>query len=582
MAKCRIILLTLTIMWASASNTNQFFALFEQATQLLQQDEYHQAYELYKKASELQPNCPQIYFNMGIVLQILGNIPHAIQQHKKAVALKPDYIKALLQLGTCLKDTGRLDEAVSAFYAVLDSQADNTIAHHAIAQIYYDTGKFTHALYHFKMAITHGDNINIVNDYAGLLTLVNHNNKAVTLYKDMLQQHPNSAELYYNIGNALKRQNKLDKALPFYQKAIALHPDSTFLQFGIGLAYLTAGDFIRGWEKYEYRWGAHNIPKPTFTKPMWDGSPAARGETLFLYAEQGLGDTFQFIRYAEVAKQMGATVIVAVQKPLVKILSLCPYIDAVIDQSQAPAPFDFHCPLLSMPYLCKTTRATIPCNIPYLHADPTLVAYWKEKLSLHNTNKQTNTTNTTALSTKPKISTHNATAAKKQIPIKIGICWQGNQNFKTKVLEYIFESRQIPLHCFEPLLNLENATVYSLQKTVGEDQISTLSNPHKLHLFDSNFDNIHGRFMDTAAVIKNLDLVITVDTSIAHLAGGLGIPVWVLVPQPGDWRWMVDIDYSPWHPTMRLFRQTIPGNWEHVIENIIQALQTILDKKGNS
>ena len=272
------------------------------------------------------------------------------------------------------------------------------------------------------------------------------------------------------------------------------------------------------------------------------------GKTIFLHAEQGLGDTFQFIRYARIAKEKGGTVIAGVQKPLVKLLSLCPYIDKVVSLDEKPPAFDLHAPLMSLPYILKTTIDSVPTDIPYLYADSELVEYWKKKQLSSDKN------------------------------IKVGICWQGNNKYSTPMLRATVAFKSIDINKLNPLGAVPGVSIYSLQKTTGTDQLKTLAPEFMIHTFDDDFDESNGRFMDTAAVIKNLDLVITVDTSIGHLAAALGKPTWVILPNPPDWRWMLERDDTPWYPTMRLFRQPTPGDWESVIEVVAQELKKYVNQ----
>jgi hypothetical protein len=340
--------------------------------------------------------------------------------------------------------------------------------------------------------------------------------------------------------------------LLFYEKAIGLKPDHQEALFSQGLAYLVIGDWEQGWEGYERRWTrSEHIRMRSYDKPVWRGEDLA-GKKLFVCAEQGLGDTFQFIRYLEILKRSGAYIIFAPQKPLSVLLKLCPYIDEIVSFADRPGHFDYHIPLVSIPHIMKTRVDSTPKNIPYLYADKQLVEKWRLELAA-DTN------------------------------VRIGICWQGNSEYTTAFLRAAVAGKSMHVSSFAPLTYIPGVTVYSLQHITGTDQLNLMPSTMKLVVFDGDFDNSQGRFMDTAAVIKNLDLVITIDTSICHLAAGLGVSVWNLVPNPPDWRWMLDRVDTPWYSNMRLFRQPTPGDWKSVIDCVVQELICyVADRKNLS
>jgi hypothetical protein len=223
-------------------------------------------------------------------------------------------------------------------------------------------------------------------------------------------------------------------------------------------------------------------------------------------------------------------------------MKLCPYIDSVISTEDPLPAFDVQAPLMSLPHILKTKIETIPLEIPYIFADENLTEYWKEKLSQDKN-------------------------------FKVGVCWQGNSNYSTPLLRATVALKSIEAQQFAPLCTVPGVSLYSLQKTTGTDQLENLPKHMKLITFDDTFDQAHGRFMDTAAVMKNLDLIITVDTSISHLSSAMGIPTWVMIPNPPDWRWMINRNDTPWYPDMRLFRQPTPGDWDSVLKTITQELQ---------
>ena len=268
-----------------------------------------------------------------------------------------------------------------------------------------------------------------------------------------------------------------------------------------------------------------------FRQPRWDGS-SLQGQTILLFAEQGLGDTLHFIRYAPLVKQTGATVIVQCQGPLLRLLSTCAGIDCLVPEDAEPPGFDVQAPLPSLPGLARTTLASIPAQLPYLSADPELRVRWQEALSGVR-------------------------------DFKVGIAWQGNTGHKRD------RQRSVPLLAFLPLARIPDVRLVSLQKGPGREQLYE----HPDHLAVLDMADQLGDFADTAALMSNLDLVVTVDTAVAHLAGALGLPVWVALPLCPDWRWLLEREDSPWYPSMRLFRQTTLGDWSGVFDRLTRALR---------
>lgn len=436
------------------------------------------------------------------------------------------------------------------FYELALENRDNSpLIYGGLAGIYSDAHSFFEGLEILDQGLQKNPgNIHLIFQRANLLNLMNRVDEALELYNALRSFMPDNYSVLYNIAFTYKKLGRIDEAIEIYNYLIEKNPENHQARFSRGMAYLVAGDFERGWIDYESRWfQPEEGRKPrNFNRPMWDGGEI-EGLIFFCHAEQGLGDTLEFIRYARYIKQRGGRIIVAAQKPLIQLLKLCPYIDQVIGL-QDPVPlFDVHVPLVSFPYLCKTRLDSIPGEVPYLYADESLVAYWKEQLSIYT-------------------------------GLKIGICWNGNSNYSTPMLRAIVAHKSIQLNEFEIIATIPGVHIFNLQKVTGLEQLDSCS--FNLISFDESFDVAHGRFMDTAAVMKNLDLVITVDTSTAHLAGGLGIPVWVLLPKPADWRWLLDCEDTPWYPNMRLFRQNEPDNWAEVFKRVAKELLLLLQAQS--
>jgi hypothetical protein len=290
---------------------------------------------------------------------------------------------------------------------------------------------------------------------------------------------------------------------------------------------------MRGWAEYEWRWKCAPTPARPFSQPRWDGKPL-EGKSVLIYSEQGLGDTIQFIRYAPLIQQRGGTVLVEAPSILEKLLSRCPGIDRFIPQG-APLPdFAYQIPFLSLPGAFQTTVETVPASVPYLSAEPKLIESWGKALDVDDR-------------------------------FKIGISWQGSQKYGGDL------HRSVPLKHFEPLAKMPDIRLVSLQKGYGTEHIQGVAKDWNILDFGERLD-ANAAFLDTAAIMTNLDLVVTSDTAVAHLAGALGVPVWMAVCTAADWRWLRNRDDSPWYPTMRLFRQTSWGDWSGVFQRIVQAL----------
>lgn len=357
---------------------------------------------------------------------------------------------------------------------------------------------------------------------------------ALTLLNQALALNPQSVETHYNIAYLLKNAGRMHEALAHYAYVLEKEPYHTGAHIGKAQACLMLGDYAQGWNELEWRLGGPYAYTQELATYMAHHRPL-QGKKIVLRAEWGAGDTIMFIRYAQLLHEQGAHVIVhLLHESLVPLFKQQPYLDEVVGPQQPMPPFHFQVPMVSLPIVFQTTVATVPNRMPYIHIDPLLVDRWKDYFA------------------------HDTT-------FKIGVCWHGN----------IIHGREkfIPLAYFAQLADIPNVTLYSLQQHHGLDQMNQLENPAAIKLFDEPIDQIP--FLDTAAIMKNLDLVITVDTSIAHLAGSLNVPVWVILPTHADWRWMENRTDSPWYPTMRLFRQQNSSEWIHLLEEVCAALRTL-------
>lgn len=520
---------------------------FAHANELFKADKFDEAIEYYNKSILGAPTC-QAYFNRGLAFAGKKDNENAEKSYRQALNINPQYAKAYFMLGGLLKEANKTDEALNCLGKAIELDPSHFDAYLYKARIHTDIRQYSEALPLYTKAQTlQPDNTQCKLDYANTLNMMNRTQEALDIYLELYKTLPRSPSIIYNVAYTLKKLGRTQEALDYYHRVLELDPNHAEGHFGLGVAYLSIEDFERGWKEYEWRWNRANMAPRNFEQPRWDGSDI-HGKTILLYAEQGLGDTLQFIRYAKVLKDRGATVYFASQNPLVDILSLCPYLDKVVQLHGAVPHFDTHASLMSLPFIMGTRVETIPHEIPYLHARQDLVAQWAQKLSSDTS-------------------------------FKIGICWQGNPNYSTPFLRNTVAAKSMKVTEFEPLARIPGVSLYSLQKTSGEEQLKNLPAGFVVHDFGPDFDITNGRFMDTAAVMKNLDLVISVDTATVHMAGGLGVPTWMLLPEPADWRWMSRASDTPWYPHMRMFRQPQPDDWKSVIELVAQEVRQLIEHR---
>jgi hypothetical protein len=344
----------------------------------------------------------------------------------------------------------------------------------------------------------------------------------------------NDPGAHHNLALALAHQGNFAQALEEHERAIRLQPDNALFHKNRSLLWLRLGEWERGWPEFEWRWRCREFRNRAFPQPPWDGRPLD-GRTILLYAEQGLGDVLHFVRYAPLVKERGGVILLECPATLHPILSRCKGIDRLVVQGSRLPDFDTHAALMSLPGIMGTTITSVPATVPYVFADPERVAHWQKVLST-----------TTG--------------------VRIGVCWQGSRDHSGD------RQRSFPLAELAALARLPKVSLISLQTGAGREQLASVRGQFSVTDFGDGLDRDSGAFMDTAAIMKNLDLVVTCDTAIGHLAGALGVPVWLALSTVSDWRWLLDRQDTPWYPTMRLFRQKELGNWRHVFETTAREL----------
>jgi tetratricopeptide (TPR) repeat protein len=463
---------------------------------LLNNDEHVAALGIATEVLSRDPACSDAHIVRGNVLVAMERHSDAVCAFEAAIALDPGSVKAYNNLGIALKELARFDEAVAAYRQALTLDPSHVDAHINLGVALQEQDQFDAAL---------------------------------ACYRQALAIDPGNAKALSNFGVALDQKGLRDASLDAYRRAAALAPDAAKIRFNLAVGLLRAGDMAQGWAEYEWRWrgGVRALKAPKLPQPLWDGDDLA-GRTLLVHAEQGLGDTLQFVRYLPLLARRGARVVLVVPTPLERLLrsSLA---GVSVAGADAPLPhFDVHLPLMSLPRVFRTDLDSIPAQVPYLAVDPAAVAQWRQRLG-------------------------NGAA------LKVGVAWSGNPNHKND------RHRSIAAAVLLTELLMPGVQLYSVQKSARPaDRSSLISLSHIVTDLAPRF----GDLGDTAAALMALDLVITVDTSVAHLAGALGRPVWTLLPFTPDWRWLLEREDSPWYPTMRLYRQQRFDDWDDVFERL--------------
>ncbi len=586
------------------SSQAAFFGNLAEARRGLGQ--FAEAIQAYEQAARMQPNTVIIHLNLGTVLQQAGQVDQSIASYGRALELDPQNTPARYHLGTAFEQQGKLHPAGSCYQQILDVEPDHVPSLVSLAGLRKKQGNLGAAAMLYeralklepKRAVRHFDRGNVYQldrnwteaiacyrtalelepDYAAALcNLANalredgqldealiHARRAVELLPQSAEAHsnlgvvfhdsgrlaeaqsrferamqldPSKPEFPLNLGTLFKDQGHVDRAIEEYDRALQLQSDYGQALCSRGMALLSLGRFAAGWAGYEHRIGLPQFDTFALAQPWWDGGPLA-GRTLLVHCEQGLGDTLQFIRYLKLVRERAGDgkIIVAAQGPLLPLLAQSGFSNLVSREQPLP-PFDVHVPLMSLPMLFKTEIETIPREIPYLAVDPVRVVHWHDALTKYQ-------------------------------GIKVGIAWQGRKTYRDD------RRRSIPLLSFAPLADVSGVQLVSLQKGPGVEQVEAVAGRFEVRQLGDAFDSAGGAFMDAAAVMKNLDLVVTSDTAIAHLAGALGVRAWVALSRAPDWRWMLDREDSPWYPGMRLFRQSRQDQWSDVFQRIAGELRS--------
>jgi len=536
---------------------------------LQDQRRFDQAARQYREALRRAPERAEIHNNLGNALLGAGRLEQAVEAFDEALRLMPDYVEAYINRATALKESGRLIEAEACCREGLRRRPDLPAAHSNLAAILLQQGRLEEAEAGCREALRL--NPGFCESYCNLAAILlrrkrfseaeecarqalrldprhpaaynnlgsaldeqDRSEEAARCYREALRLQPGLVDAHNNLGNYYAARLCFDEALRCYDQALTVRPADVNAHLNRGLVLLVRGDLAAGWEEYEWRWKKQEYYPRRFRKPLWDGSDPG-GKTILLHAEQGLGDTLQFVRYAPLLRQRGARVVLECQPRLVPLLEhFRAGYDQLIAAGAALPEFDWHAPLPSLPRLFRTRVDTIPARVPYLDVPEEKVAVWAERMAPYT-------------------------------GFRVGLVWAGNPQNSTD------RKRSIAAVQLLPLARVAGITLFRLQR--GDSAA-----PAELNLVELE-DEACG-LIDTAAIIRNLDLLISVDTMPAHLAGGLGAPVWTLLPFAPDFRWMLAREDSPWYPTMRLFRQPRPGDWDAVVERVSSEIKNLASRSG--
>ena len=533
--------------------------------------EADEAIKLCKRVIELAPDREAVYLHLAFLLKSRGEMAAALELYGRAVALFPDSSDSHFSLGKTLYEAGRPEESVACYERVLALKPDDTEAHNCLGRVLHERGDLGLARESYLRAVTlnpefaealsnlgalqmdageykTGEAVlrraialkpDLWNAHCNLGSILARQGDAlgaIAAFRTVLMANPRDVPTLCSLGFTLDALGDEAGAASCFRLALEVQPGSSLARFNLSSHLLLEGNFADGWREYEQRWLVRQFAgkREPFAQPQWRGEPI-RGARMYVYAEQGLGDTLQFVRYVPMLAELGAEVILEVQPALLELLEGLHPAVRVIVKGERPQEVDWHSPLLSLPGAFGTDLSNIPAPVPYLQVDGGKCAAWSRRLEAADS-------------------------------LRVAVVWTGNPQHTRDRL------RSIPFSQFRRLIAVAGTTFYALQKGLTMAQRDELAAAGKVVDLGAELED----FTDTAAIMANLDLVITVDTSVAHLAGALGKPVWILLPHAPDWRWLRERGDSPWYPTARLFRQTVAGRWDSVLDQVERELQALV------
>ena len=530
-----------------------------------QNQDYDTAADLIVKAISVVPNNPIFFRHLGQTFQKQNKLDQAADSYRKAIEINPEYVEAYNNLGGLFHLRKKLDQAINLFQKSISLDSNMADTHYVLGQLFEEKGMPPRALKAYQKAIAlnpkhaeaqckigdifqeQGNLDQAINSYrvaldscpgfaegynnlGSVLKKKNQLDAAIVAFEKAIETNPKYVRAYSNLGAALVEKNEIEEATQHFERALFMNPDFADAHFNQAIIFLLQGRLEEGWEKYEWRWNStQKSQKRDFKQLLWNGT-TLNGKTILVHTEQGFGDAIQFVRYVDLLCDLNTTVIFECETELKTLFKSIDCIDKLVAKGEKIPDFDVHVPLLSLPRIFGTTLKNIPAEIPYLYPDVEV-----NPIFLSDSSRK----------------------------FKIGIAWAGNP-------EHVNDhNRSIDLKRFECLLSLEEYEFFSLQIGEHREDIKQYGYDYMIKDLGKQFADFHC----TASAILQLDLIISVDTAVAHLAGALGKPVWILLPFMPDWRWMLNRLDSPWYPSMRLFRQNEIGNWMSVFEQLKLSLK---------
>jgi Flp pilus assembly protein TadD len=526
-----------------------------------------EAISLFERVLKLDAREPDTYYSLGAIHKSTGDYATALVYYRRAIALFPDSTDSLFNLAMALYEAGKFEDCIPYFQQLIQASPDDDEAHNLLGQAFHEQMNYDAARRCYLKALelkpeSHHAMTNLgallldlgdlasaevllrralaiepkfMNAHSNLGTVYSKKgmtNEAIQCLRNVLSIDPRNVGALCSLGFLMFNLGDEEGAEACYRLALKVQPDSPLALFNLSSSLLTAGRFQEGWEAYEMRWRVRQFASEgqPVTQPRWNGEDLT-GRRIYVHSEQGFGDTLHFVRYALLLVELGAEVILAVQPALLALLrDLDPSIQ-VTAKGTGPLPdCDFYCPLLSLPRIFQANLTNLPAHVPYVHPRVDDLPHWSQRID--------------------------------SAQLRVGIVWSGNP------LHTRDRIRSLPLTVFSQVFDIPGISFYSLQKGPAAEQLTRFPDV-------VNLDAELRDFTDTAAAIAHLDLVITVDTAVAHLAGAMGKPVWILVSRASDWRWLTDRTDSPWYPSVRLFRQTALGEWDEVMAQVYQALEEV-------
>ncbi|MBN2314922.1 MAG: tetratricopeptide repeat protein [Sedimentisphaerales bacterium] len=503
--------------------------------------EFDEAIRAYQEAISLRPDYAEAYHNMAIAFLSQGQYATVVEKCKHAIALKPDYAEPYNTMGFSLEQQKHYAEAAQSYQKAIQLKPDYVEAYNHLGVVLNELGRPDKAIENYRKALyLDPDYTEVYNNLGIALKEQDQFAEAIACFEQALQREPDFAEAHYNLANSLRDEGRCDEALERYNQALGFKPGYPEALWNKSLTLLLSGNFIEGWEQYRLQRNADLKILTNYHrsgKPRWDGTPF-EGKTLLVHYEQGLGDNIQFVRYMPMIKARGGKVVFETLKPLMTLLDGFPGVDELVEyrpNEPCSVKFDVYSSLFDMPNIFRTTVETVPADVPYIHADPVKVQYWRDKLAGPG--------------------------------FKIGIVWAGSPTHGHD------RYRSCTLASFAPIAQIDPVRLYALQKGEAIKQIDELAGTIPIERISGEFEDLS----DTAAAIENLDLVISVDTSVLHLAGAMGKTAWGLLAFSPEWRWMLHRQDSPWYPTMRLFRQQERTGWPPVFRRVAEELRKTVE-----